>query len=516
MNIDFRKRATTVGKKAGAAGLSILLAAPMAAAGAWDGDFDGTDFGLLVEHLLHENSEKYFGFGKPLKESAPATTGQYRTTSQTAIEQILLAHGLKVEYLTRNAANNTDMMAFYPADTPTHLISCVEGGVSSNIGNGKRNPSVQRINLNGGAVETIVRGMDRCDGIRTTPWGTILATEEATDGSAYEIFDPLNTAEVIITARGACGVAATIASSPGSTNVIKRTALPCMAWEGLAVLPSGVVIGGDELRPGTSAGSGGNGPDSDGGAIFKFIPTTLRSGTAAIATLSESPLASGSAFAMQVSCNSGNQQFGQGCEVGNAAWIAVTAASARSSANSNKATGFYRPEDLHQDPKFSDPDNPKAIRFCWTDTQDESAGSFGEVMCAIDEDPNTASATSRSVLVYRFIEGNNDFNQPDNLEFQPETGNVYVIEDHPNGDIWACLPDGDDRDFKSDGCVKMLSVKDSSAEPTGFIFDPTGTVAYLSIQHSDDVGMPLVDGYPTDDILKITGFKVHYDHSKRH
>ena len=115
----------------------------------------------------------------------------------------------------------------------------------------------------------------------------------------------------------------------------------------------------------------------------------------------------------------------------------MTAASARSSANSNKATGFYRPEDLHQDPKFSDPDNPKAIRFCWTDTQDESAGSFGEVMCAIDEDPNTASATSRSVLVYRFIEGNNDFNQPDNLEFQPKTGNVYVIEDHPNGDIWA-------------------------------------------------------------------------------
>ncbi len=193
----------------------------------------------------------------------------------------------------------------------------------------------------------------------------------------------------------------------------------------------------------------------------------------------------------------------------------MTAASARSTARTAAATGYYRPEDLHQDPKFSDPDNANAIRFCWTNTQNESAGSFGEVVCGIDASPNTASPTSRTVLVYRLIEGDEDMNQPDNLEFQPVTGNVYVIEDHPNGDIWACLPDGADRDLKSDGCVKMLSVKDSSAEPTGFIFDPTGTVAYVAIQHSADVGMPLFDGYATDDILKITGFKVKHDHSKR-
>jgi len=37
----------------------------------------------------------------------------------------------------------------------------------------------------------------------------------------------------------------------GNTRV--RAALPTMAWEGLAVLPSGVVIAGDELRPGSPA-----------------------------------------------------------------------------------------------------------------------------------------------------------------------------------------------------------------------------------------------------------------------
>jgi secreted PhoX family phosphatase len=54
----------------------------------------------------------------------------------------------------------------------------------------------------------------------------------------------------------------------------------------------------------------------------------------------------------------------------------------------------------------------------------------------------------------------------------------------------------------------MLSVMDSSAEPTGFLFDASGTTAYVSIQHSNDANMPAIDGYPTDDVLKITGFKL--------
>jgi secreted PhoX family phosphatase len=83
-----------------------------------------------------------------------------------------------------------------------------------------------------------------------------------------------------------------------------------------------------------------------------------------------------------------------------------------------------------------------------------------------------------------------------------------VVEDHENGDIFACLPDGADRDIKTDGCIRILSVRDSSAEPTGLLFSPDGTTAYLSIQHSTDDRMPLVDDYPTDDLLVITGFVV--------
>ena len=112
------------------------------------------------------------------------------------------------------------------------------------------------------------------------------------------------------------------------------------------------------------------------------------------------------------------------------------------------------------------------------------------------------------VVANRFVEGDPEFNSFDNLAFQPVTGNLYVIEDHKNGDIFACLPDGADRDIKSDGCVRTMSGKDSSAEPTGFIFGADGKTAYLSIQHSNDDLMSLYDDYPTDDVLKITGFKV--------
>lgn len=455
---------------------------------------DEFDFGLQVEHRLKAHAKKLFGVEGPLMASAAPTVGPYRTLLQTPYDQVLVAQDLKVEYLTRNAANATDMMALYPAAQPTHLITCVEGGREL-LANGKYNPSVQRLRLADGKVETVLRGMAVCDGIRTTPWGTILATEERSDGGAYEILNPLAVSEQTVLDRGLGTV-----SDPD--RIVKRTALPIMAWEGLAVLSSGVVIAGDELRPGSPA-------NADGGAIFKFVPSVPRGDNAeAIVNLNESPLAAGSVYAMQVSCVNDKQQFGQGCEIGNAAWVPVNAATARADANSAGATGYYRPEDLHQDPMYQDEANPEAVRFCWTNTGNEDAKNYAEVMCGVDSAPLTASSTQRTVTVNRFVEGDTDFNSFDNLEFQPHTGNLYVIEDHPNGDIFACLPDGKDRDIKSDGCVKLLSVKDSSAEPTGFLFSPDGATAYVSIQHSDDANMPLVEGYATDDVLKITGFKV--------
>ncbi len=474
-----------------------LLAAGLGGAAIAD-EADTRDFGLFVQNNLRATARATLGLPQPLTQSAPATAGAYRTAEQTAREQVRIPAGLRAAYLTRQAADSTDMLAFYPAAAPTHLITCVEGGREVLSGS-TLNPSVQRIDLATGAVETILRGMSGCDGIRTTPWGTVLATEEEDDGGAYEILNPLATTDYAVQDR-ASGQIVDAGGVTDMDEIAKRTALPTIAWEGLEVLPSGVVIGGDELRPGSG------GADRDGGAMFKFVPAAPHGG-GPIASLGASPLMAGSVYAMQVSCRDGTQQFGQGCEIGNAGWIPVSAASARSDADLGGATGYYRPEDLHLDPVFHDEANPDAVRFCWTNTGNEAAGNYAEVVCGVDSAPLTASS-SRTVVVNRFVEGDTDFNSFDNLAFQPHTGALYVIEDHDNGDVFACLRDGADRDIKTDGCVKMLSVKDSSAEPTGFIFDATGTRAYVSIQHSNDDNMPLVDDYRTDDVLMITGFKL--------
>lgn len=456
------------------------------------------DFGTKVEKLLDAQSQELFGIQKPLSLSASATSGAYRTESQSASEQVLLAEGLKAEYVTRNAGNATDMMVLWPKGKPTHLITCVEGS-RQDLGLGKFNPSVQRINLQTGDVETILRGMTACDGIRTTAWGTILVTEETNTGKAYEIADPLATTENTVVDR-------TTGEITGNTaaNIVIRNALPTMAWEGIGVHDSGVLYAGDELRPGTAT------PDRDGGALFKFIPDVPWNGQMGI---ENSPFASGLLYALQVTCSEGKQQFGQGCEIGKATWVGpIDPLNARADAVEKQATGYYRPEDLEFDPVFVAPAGfESAVRFCWTNTGNEEAGNFAEVICAVDLEPAMAIVSegqNRLVEVNRFIEGDRDFNSFDNLAFQPKTGNLYVIEDHENGDIFACLSDGADRDIKSDGCIKVMSVKDSSAEPTGFLFSDDGETAYVSIQHSDDVNMPHFDDYPTDDVLKITGFKI--------
>lgn len=188
--------------------------------------------------------------------------------------------------------------------------------------------------------------------------------------------------------------------------------------------------------------------------------------------------------------------------MGNGAWVPVGAATARPDADVVGATGYYRPEDLHLDPNYEG----EGIRFCFANTGNASAANFGEVLCAVDREPNSGEPNTGSVSINRFIEGDPELNQPDNLEFQPGSGLLYVIEDNAFGDIWACLPDGPDRDNKSDGCIRVVSLRDSSAEPTGFMFHPDGSKAYVVIQHSRDPAGAKVDDYDTDDLIVIDGF----------
>jgi hypothetical protein len=482
------RRATVVALAA-----TALIAAPAAA-------LTLVDFGEEREQALQAQADDLFGgIGEPLTASAETVA------NASGEESLELASGLEVEDVlsgdtegdaASKLGQNADMIAFYPSDSrPQWAIVCIEKSPSD--------PGVQRIRLRGrnrGKVETLLTGTQSCDGIRRTPWNTIIATEERPDGWALEIYDPLETTGVAFDrTTGAL-------TGDDSGNVKTRPALGRFAWEGLHVFEDGTVIAGDELGPKERA---------NGGALFKFISDQKPSGPAASGFLSNpanhaaSPFAAGNLYALEIG---DEENRGQGNQRGRGRWVGPLDPAAGRAEGQAKGTGFYRPEDLHADPISL---AKGEVRVCWTNTGNAELASYGEVLCLDDRPDPEAASTGSTPEVQLFAEGNPYMNQPDNLAFQPKTGIVYVIEDSPvvngegkPGDIWACLRDGADQDLQSDGCSLVASVKTEGSEPTGFTFDASGRRGYLNIQHSpDDPATTEVDEGSFDEMLVIGGFR---------
>ena len=114
----------------------------------------------------------------------------------------------------------------------------------------------------------------------------------------------------------------------------------------------------------------------------------------------------------------------------------------------------------------------------------------------------------------------------DNVAFQPHTGNLVVLEDGSTdvvksknplvtelrgNDLWICLPDGDDDDDESDGCVRFGSLRDTTSEPTGFIFTGSGESAFVNLQHR-----AVDEAAGRGSLLLITGFDVRGGHHGHH
>ncbi|HOV03071.1 MAG TPA: hypothetical protein PLJ34_09405 [Hyphomicrobiales bacterium] len=451
------------------------------------------DFGALVELQLAGRSAALFGIDGPLAASAGADPIR-RAPEQSAADQLLAARSLVPAYVTRAAADRSDEMVPFPPDAPTHLVGCIDAGTAGDgfaPAGAPATASLERIALADGKVETILSGLEHCGVARATAWGTLLVGERgiAGDGAAWEILDPLALTGAAVLDRESGRV-----SDPA--GVARRPALPVIAWAGAALLDSGVLYAGDDATPGEI------GVDRDGGTIYKFVPAQAHPG-GRIAGLDRSPLVAGRSYALQVSCFADRIQFGQGCGLGNAGWIEVDPASARFDADGLGATAWYRPSDMDVDPLFEGP----GARICWANSGRADAGAYGEVLCAVDRSPRIAGdeASAFTVRVSRLLAGDDDFNSPDDVAFQPGTGILYVAEGRGNGDVFACLPDGADRDLASDGCIKLLSLRDASAKPAGIVFSPDGLTLYLSVGHSEDGAMAGAGGPASDDVLAVTG-----------
>jgi hypothetical protein len=371
--------------------------------------------------------------------------------------------------------------------SPTHLIACNEEGTTQ--------PGVQRIRLSDGFAETILTGTSSCDPVRATPWGTVIVGEEnGTDGWLIEIMDPLTTTGVTFNR--------TTGDSSDPAHVAARPAVGRLSFEGIALYESGVMYYGDENRPSTGTA---------GGAYFKFVPTTPWTGGAPINNLSQSPLTSGQVYGLRLgkrapnAANPGGTDYGQGSNTGLGTWITIpnsNIANLRAAAATLKLTGYYRPEDIDIDRVAQ---ASGFVLFCGNNTGNESDDqNYGETICITDGTLAEALANTATPEVQFFVVGTPDFAMMDNIAYQPGRGNWLIQEDGDgplvgrNNDIFSCLADGEDADLLSDGCIRVLTINDLTAETTGGIFDDTGTHYWVSVQHN-------VTGHGV--VLEITGWR---------
>ncbi len=449
------------------------------------------DPGAAYQDQLAAQSQAIFGFGHPLDHEL---SGEFTGPGDQAVE---LAGGLNARVVSSSVGENADMIALWPDDDhPTDAIICNE--ITGDVAGSPA--TLQRVHLADGTVSDIAFGLVSCDPVHRTAWGTIVFGEEdGPIGRIYELLDPLGTSGVHI--NRAAG------TTDDPDHIRALTAFGQLSYEGIVVLPDGTTYYSDELRPANGKPAGG---------VYKFVPTHPWSGGSGIADLDDSPLGSGSVSVMRLGIRNGGTDFGQGSNTGAGKWVSLGTSPgatwnlAAAALAAGGYTGFYRPEDMDLDPLAW---ANGTIRACWNDTGNDAAANWGETLCMTDVD-DAAAATGRHPVVEPLVIGNSHLRMPDNLDFQPKTGILYLLMDattsaedpnRTNDQVWACLPDGSDDDILTDGCVRVMNLRDGEAEFTGIQFLGDGRSFLIHVQHRNQDGRAIPG---TTDELLVTGLAV--------
>jgi len=471
-------------RKLGFVAVAVAAAVALTAAGA----MAAFSFGVFRDQQLAQRSESLFGVGQPLARSSTRQIGKATALAHpTAL--VTLADGLHAHVVTTNGPAVIDQISLWPnATDPRWLIACNEEDTTD--------PGLVRINIATGAVATIVTGTTSCDPTRRTPWGSILFGEEnggGPDGGAlYELVDPLDTTNVVLDRS-----TGTFSGGTGAGNIVARTDLGRAGFEGLGILRNGTTyLDADDDDFGPKNGGPGDG-------YFKFVPDHPWTG-GLIHDLSDSPYASGSLYVLRVGSD---DLYGQGREFGLGQWIALPHTpnlDLQQAGADAGMTGYYRPEDADLDPVALANGH---VRVCSNDTGDEENHLYGQTVCLTDGTVSQALNNSATPEIQPFVIGGTSqgINMPDNIAFQHGTGNAVLHEDAEttfesphNNDLWDCLPDGADQDLLSDGCIRIGTLNDLTAEWTGGIFDSSGTRFFVSVQHN-------ISGKAT--VLEIDGWR---------
>jgi len=279
------------------------------------------------------------------------------------------------------------------------------------------------------------------DGIRWSPWGTIVFAEETAGGRFFEIElnDDLTTAKAIH----------------------DRPAVGRLAHEGIDFDSDGNIYVVDEHR-GRSIGCDGVVPC--GGGIYKFVPDTY------------GDLSAGSLYALKVTGPNGT---------GKGEWVGpIDAANARIAGTAAGAQSYQRPEDLEVIDGI--------LYVAVTEGPRDETGTEhfeGRVISVNLDSMEVNNFVKPGVNVAVEIgkpgeEGfQTGFDSIDNLAEAPN-GDLIMIEDNKPSDIWFASTKTNE--FGASKDVRLFaSLTDPGAEGTGIYFSPLDPkTLYVNIQHS--------------------------------
>ena len=339
------------------------------------------------------------------------------------------------DWYDMNTVNETGFNAGRYLYTTHEIRNAPEGGAVSvvDLKTGEKKILTQDISWNA------------IDGIRWTPWGSILVAEEVSGGRFFEIkIDPLKPMNAL--------------------EVIERPAVGRFAHEGIEIDSDGNIYIVDEHR-GRTLGCAGITPC--GGGIYKFVPDTF------------GDLSSGSLYVLGISDNTRRDNTGQG------EWLGpIDPAHGRESGTDFSGASYQRPEDIEII-------NNKLYVAITEGSRDEYGKEYYE--------GRVISIDLISLMVSNFVKpGMNvpieigkpgeqgfqtGFDSIDNLAESPD-GRLVMIEDNKPSDIWFASTKTNK--FGASKKVKLFaSLTDPGAEGTGIYFNPNDpSTLYVNVQHS--------------------------------
>ena len=292
---------------------------------------------------------------------------------------------------------------------------------------------------------------DALDGIRWTPWGTLLFAEEVTGGRLFEVYlnDDMTTV----------------------ASVEDRPAVGRLAHEGIDLDVDGNIYVVDEFRGRTDTGGdntcGGTSPC--GGGIYKFVPDVA------------GDLTSGRLYVLGFPNAVGDRRD----NTGRAEWLGpIDALDARNSGTQMGGASYQRPEDLEI---IGD-----TLYVAITEGPlDEYGKEYyeGRVLAVNLETMVVTDFVKAGVNVPVEIAKPGEtghqsgFDSVDNLAESPD-GRLIMIEDNTPSDIWLASTKTDQFGYAKDVDL-FASLTDPGAEGTGIYFSPTDPdTFYVNVQHS--------------------------------